>query len=183
MISCAAGNLQGQPSTGRRLARTTRKGALGRLVSTVGDRGVSPRRPAPGDSRPCSIFDLRYCRVCGCSDSRACVTDRGPCWWVAEDLCSACQSIQSPARDLDPRVQDGSPGSCPVGKPASCRAGAAPSNVRHASRPARPQPSNRGLFMPLISLRPGPASGLACRTPSSAAPVCSSVLVAGAADP
>jgi hypothetical protein len=32
----------------------------------------------------------RRCRVCGCDDLHACVTDAGPCWWAAEDLCSAC---------------------------------------------------------------------------------------------
>jgi hypothetical protein len=30
----------------------------------------------------------RVCRVCGCTDLRACA---GGCWWVGEDLCSACQ--------------------------------------------------------------------------------------------
>ena len=32
----------------------------------------------------------RRCRVCGCTESSACVTAAGPCHWVAEDLCSAC---------------------------------------------------------------------------------------------
>ena len=27
------------------------------------------------------------CRVCGCTDDRAC---DGGCWWVQPDLCSAC---------------------------------------------------------------------------------------------
>lgn len=31
--------------------------------------------------------DARTCRVCGCSDVRACP---GGCTWVAADLCSAC---------------------------------------------------------------------------------------------
>lgn len=31
------------------------------------------------------------CRVCGCTDSQACVTAEGPCRWVEADLCSACQ--------------------------------------------------------------------------------------------
>ena len=33
----------------------------------------------------------RTCRVCGCTDSRACVGDRGPCWWVEGDVCNYCQ--------------------------------------------------------------------------------------------
>lgn len=33
----------------------------------------------------------RTCRECGCSELHACVDDDGvPCWWVQEDLCSAC---------------------------------------------------------------------------------------------
>lgn len=34
-----------------------------------------------------SVFDVRTCRVCGCTDDRACP---GGCYWVEEDLCSAC---------------------------------------------------------------------------------------------
>lgn len=30
------------------------------------------------------------CRVCGCTDSAACP---GGCWWVEEDLCSACEGV------------------------------------------------------------------------------------------
>lgn len=30
------------------------------------------------------------CRVCGCTWNNACMTEQGPCWWVEDDLCSAC---------------------------------------------------------------------------------------------
>ena len=30
----------------------------------------------------------RTCSVCGCTDSNACITPEGPCYWVAPDLCS-----------------------------------------------------------------------------------------------
>jgi hypothetical protein len=30
----------------------------------------------------------RTCRLCGCTDACACP---GGCWWVEDDLCSACQ--------------------------------------------------------------------------------------------
>lgn len=30
------------------------------------------------------------CRECGCTETRACVDDRGPCWWAEADLCSHC---------------------------------------------------------------------------------------------
>ena len=32
------------------------------------------------------------CRVCGCTNERACVDiELGPCWWVEDDLCSHCE--------------------------------------------------------------------------------------------
>lgn len=38
-----------------------------------------------------SPFDERACRVCGCTELNACVSERhGPCWWVEDDLCSHC---------------------------------------------------------------------------------------------
>lgn len=30
------------------------------------------------------------CRVCGCTDNHACMTDDGACYWIEPDLCSAC---------------------------------------------------------------------------------------------
>lgn len=33
---------------------------------------------------------VRHCRVCGCTDDRAC---EGGCAWVADDLCSACEDF------------------------------------------------------------------------------------------
>src|SRR5690349_5772136 len=30
------------------------------------------------------------CRVCGCTEDKACLTTAGPCWWVEPGLCSAC---------------------------------------------------------------------------------------------
>ncbi len=33
---------------------------------------------------------VRKCRVCGCTEEKACQTAGGPCHWVEEDLCSAC---------------------------------------------------------------------------------------------
>lgn len=37
---------------------------------------------------------IRHCRVCLCTEDRACP---GRCWWVAEDLCSICNA---PPREL-----------------------------------------------------------------------------------
>jgi hypothetical protein len=41
-----------------------------------------------------SLFDERKCRVCGCTDSHACPSG---CYWVEEDLCSACAEKEGPA--------------------------------------------------------------------------------------
>lgn len=48
--------------------------------------GVKPPRPTE-----------RSCRVCGCTDNFACITDVGPCHWVDYDLCSACVDEAVPA--------------------------------------------------------------------------------------
>jgi hypothetical protein len=35
---------------------------------------------------------IRSCRVCGCTDDKACLGDDGnPCYWIEDNLCSACQ--------------------------------------------------------------------------------------------
>lgn len=37
------------------------------------------------------VFDEVACRVCGCTETRACFNkEHGPCWWVEPDLCSHC---------------------------------------------------------------------------------------------
>lgn len=33
------------------------------------------------------------CKLCGCTEDNACVTETGPCHWVTEDLCSACADL------------------------------------------------------------------------------------------
>lgn len=41
----------------------------------------------------CDPDDVRRCRSCGCTDddcSRCIERTGAPCWWVAPDLCSAC---------------------------------------------------------------------------------------------
>lgn len=35
-------------------------------------------------------FTKRKCRSCSCTQNNACMTEDGPCWWVAPDLCSGC---------------------------------------------------------------------------------------------
>lgn len=45
------------------------------------------------DDLPGAPAEERRCRVCGCTDHdcRQCIEKTGqPCYWVAEDLCSAC---------------------------------------------------------------------------------------------
>lgn len=40
---------------------------------------------------------MQKCRVCGCEDLNACWDERSgtPCFWVEEDLCSACATTVS----------------------------------------------------------------------------------------
>ena len=51
--------------------------------------------PGPDDATDYGLTTLvampGYCRVCGCSQFNACETESGPCGWVEEDLCSACE--------------------------------------------------------------------------------------------
>lgn len=61
---------------------------------------------------------VRRCRQCRCTEIRACVDDRGPCWWVDADLCSHC---------ADPKPNDR--GSAEVARPSQ---GAEPCH-RHAT--------------------------------------------------
>ena len=50
----------------------------------------------------------RTCRLCGCTDRRACVTAGAPCHWVAAEVCSACVRIPAELAakiaDLDRRI-------------------------------------------------------------------------------
>jgi hypothetical protein len=65
----------------RRRQRTERE----RL--TAGAR-LAPSKPIRLGATLADIWPkVRACRVCGCTDDRACP---GGCWWVDDDLCSAC---------------------------------------------------------------------------------------------
>ncbi len=59
-----------------------------------------------------TITPGRVCRVCGCTDDRAC---RGGCWWVEWDLCSACRerayAAETPVA-RGPRPEGFVPASC-----------------------------------------------------------------------
>ena len=47
------------------------------------------------------LFDERQCRLCGCTDLDCthCIETTGqPCFWVEEDLCSACAAQMTKAR-------------------------------------------------------------------------------------
>ena len=36
------------------------------------------------------MFLYDKCRICGCTQNNACITNEGPCWWVGDGICSAC---------------------------------------------------------------------------------------------
>lgn len=43
------------------------------------------------------MFGFQVCRICGCvdDDCRQCIERTGaPCYWIEEDLCSACEEHQ-----------------------------------------------------------------------------------------
>lgn len=49
---------------------------------------------------------VRHCRICGCTEKRAC---EGGCYWVEYDLCSSCiaEATMEEGRESDPEV-------CPI---------------------------------------------------------------------
>lgn len=49
-----------------------------------------------GAVRACKPDDGRKCRRCGCTQHNACFTGEGTCFWIAEDLCSACAGKHDP---------------------------------------------------------------------------------------
>lgn len=64
-------------------------GALGADLYLRRRLGILFGRPA--------IADVRRCRRCSCTDLQACVTEAdSACWWVEDDLCSACASRGGP---------------------------------------------------------------------------------------
>lgn len=47
-------------------------------------------------------MSTRKCRVCACTEWRACVDIFGDaCYWVGPDLCSACRDGRDPDSDAD----------------------------------------------------------------------------------
>ncbi len=62
---------------------------------------VEPRSP-PAPVSSCNSTDrcsmaenevalpIRKCRMCGCTETTACGGPNGNCFWVGDDLCSAC---------------------------------------------------------------------------------------------
>lgn len=71
---------------------------LGPMVDT------RTKKEKAADAGAGPVFDVRKCRVCGCTDDRACV---GGCFWVEEDLCSACQAKAEEAAKTAQEIVDG----------------------------------------------------------------------------
>ncbi len=67
------------------------------------------------------VRSMQKCRVCGCTDEHGCPEG---CFWVAEDLCSACfaKSGEIPAGRFEPGVKLIQEGRCPTGQtnPIAC---------------------------------------------------------------
>ena len=54
-------------------------------MRTIGDMINAGRREARRQAHA-----SRKCRVCGCTQEKACLVKGSPCHWVEWDLCSAC---------------------------------------------------------------------------------------------
>jgi hypothetical protein len=61
------------------------------------------------DELPEALPTPRRCRVCGCTDDRACP---GGCWWVDADLCSACAGDFGPDDSDDGPFEDDDGAEC-----------------------------------------------------------------------
>jgi hypothetical protein len=55
---------------------------------------VARARVHGGRAAIAEAMAYRHCRVCGCTETTACHPP--PCWWVENDLCSACQPFTEP---------------------------------------------------------------------------------------
>lgn len=71
---------------------TAEADAIGKALDRLVEQGRAWWHTDRWDqSRTITDGPPRACRVCGCTDDRACVdAATGPCHWVAADLCSAC---------------------------------------------------------------------------------------------
>lgn len=84
MANVRGGLLLHDGSEGGRLGLGLRPGSVKRTLRQAIDTAMQPRPdPAP----------VRACRICGCTDMRACP---GGCFWVESDLCSACAGAPLP---------------------------------------------------------------------------------------
>lgn len=76
-------------------------GALTRHCGRCGEAvKLNPRKHRLGDGNVIphcpKCFPVRRCRVCGCTETSACMTEEGPCAWAAADLCTSCVGKPDP---------------------------------------------------------------------------------------
>ncbi len=85
-------------------------GALPGLWMWVESPSISGRGlPANKRGRAVSKYPLRRCRFCGCTDATACLAEDGlACYWLADDLCSACGPAEIPPPGVE-RMRGGRP--------------------------------------------------------------------------
>ena len=62
-------------------------------VRTAIDGAILALNP-PGQITGVLVTADRKCRLCGCTEDRACVVAGEPCHWVEPDLCSACAAAK-----------------------------------------------------------------------------------------
>lgn len=65
----------------------------------VAMRLTSAQAAAKMEARVADLdMPARECRVCGCTDDRACVVAGAACHWIEDDLCSACEERERTLR-------------------------------------------------------------------------------------
>lgn len=72
------------------------------LATPIGSAEAVEALERIGAARRPRAAVLLVCRVCGCTQERACIDRRTgkPCRWVERDLCSSCRFVGSPVKKL-----------------------------------------------------------------------------------
>jgi hypothetical protein len=94
-ILLEANRADGARNTGLAAAETAVRG----LLADIADARLLLRDPP--QIPDLSVFGVRACRECGCTDEFGC---DGGCWWVGPDLCSSCVTAAQWAAE-QPTVQ------------------------------------------------------------------------------
>ena len=73
-------------------------GLIGCYFEAVNTVGIDRFSVLLSDFKPDGYGHAGICKVCGCSENDACINEAGNCWWVMDDLCSACATDEDEAK-------------------------------------------------------------------------------------